>query len=158
VIADALTAMNRLGQKTNAGFYRYQPGERKALPDEEVTKLIEKLAADRGIARRPVETSEIVERCLLQLINVGAQVLESGVAMRAADIDVVWVHGYGFPRHLGGPMFHADSLGLNHVLGRIEHYAVRMKNRNDYWRPAPLLEKLAQQGRSFANWDSERTA
>jgi 3-hydroxyacyl-CoA dehydrogenase len=158
VIADALTAMNRLGQKTNAGFYKYLPGERKALPDEEVTKLIEKLAADRGIARRSIETSEIVERCLLQLINVGAQVLESGVAMRAADIDVVWVHGYGFPRHLGGPMFHADSLGLNHVLGRIEHYGGRMKNRNDYWRPAPLLEKLAQQGRSFAKWDSERTA
>jgi 3-hydroxyacyl-CoA dehydrogenase len=73
--------------------------------------------------------------------------------MRAADIDVVWVHGYGFPRHLGGPMFHADSLGLQHVLGRIEHYAASMKNRNDYWRPAPLLEKLAQQGGSFANWD-----
>lgn len=158
VIADALTAMNRLGQKTNAGFYKYLPGERKALPDEAVTKLIEKLAADRGIARRSIDASEIVERCLLQLINVGAQVLESGVAMRAADIDVVWVHGYGFPRHLGGPMFYADSLGLNHVLGRIEHYSVRMKNRNDYWRPAPLLEKLGQQGRSFANWDSERTA
>lgn len=156
VIADALTAMNRLGQKTLAGFYRYRPGERQALPDDEVIKLIEQLAAQRGITRRSIETFEIIERCLLQLINVGAQVLETGVAMRAADIDVVWVHGYGFPRHLGGPMFHADSLGLMHVLGRIEHYGVRMKNRNDYWRPAPLLEKLAQQGRSFANWDSER--
>jgi len=158
VIADALTAMNRLGQKTLAGFYRYQPGERQALPDDEVLSLIEKLAVDRGIARRWIESSEIVERCLLQLINVGAHVLETGVAMRAADIDVVWVHGYGFPRRLGGPMFHADSLGLAHVLGRIEHYGARMKNRNDYWRPAPLLEKLAQQGRSFANWDSERIA
>lgn len=158
VIADALTAMNRLGQKTGAGFYRYRPGERQALPDGEVIELIAKLAADRGIDRRSIETSEIVERCLLQLINVGAQVLEAGIAMRAADIDVVWVHGYGFPRHLGGPMFHADSLGLTHVLGRIEHYGARMKNRNDYWRPAPLLETLAQQDRSFANWDSERTA
>ncbi|HWK52111.1 MAG TPA: 3-hydroxyacyl-CoA dehydrogenase family protein, partial [Steroidobacter sp.] len=155
--ADALTAMNRLGQKTLAGFYRYQPGGRQALPDDEVIELIERLAAERGIARRSIETSEIVERCLLQLINVGAQVLEAGVALRAADIDVVWVHGYGFPRHLGGPMFHADSLGLKHVLGRVEHYAARMKNRNDYWRPAPLLEKLAQQGRSFASWGSERT-
>lgn len=158
VIADALTALNRLGQKTLAGFYRYEPGGRQALPDDAVTRLIEKLAAERGIARRPIEPSEILERCLLQLINLGAHVLETGVAMRAADIDVVWVHGYGFPRHLGGPMFHADSLGLQHVLGRIEHYGARMKNRNDYWRPAPLLEKLAQQGRSFANWDSERTA
>jgi 3-hydroxyacyl-CoA dehydrogenase len=108
--------------------------------------------------RRSIETSEIIERCLLQLINVGAQVLETGVAMRAADIDVVWVHGYGFPRHLGGPMFHADSLGLKHVLDRIEHYGARMANRNDYWRPAPLLESLARQDSSFANWDSERAS
>ncbi|WP_116810156.1 3-hydroxyacyl-CoA dehydrogenase NAD-binding domain-containing protein [Steroidobacter cummioxidans] len=155
VIADALTAMNRLGQKTRKGFYRYQPGARQALPDDEVIELIRKLAAARGIAQRSIETTEIVERCLLQLINVGAEVLEAGVAMRAADIDVVWVHGYGFPRHLGGPMFYADSLGLKHVLGRVEHYAARIKNRKDYWRPAPLLEKLARQGKSFADRDSE---
>ncbi|MFC4311830.1 3-hydroxyacyl-CoA dehydrogenase NAD-binding domain-containing protein [Steroidobacter flavus] len=158
VIADALTAMNRLGQKTLAGFYRYRPGERQALPDETVATLIETLAAERGIARRSIDSSESVERCLLQLINVGAQVLDSGVAMRAADIDVVWVHGYGFPKHLGGPMFHADSLGLKHVLERFEHYGARMKNRNDYWRPAALLETLARQGRSFADWDRERSA
>jgi len=157
VIADALTAMNRLGQKALAGFYRYQPGERQALPDDEVHELIEKLAIERGIARRRIEDSEIVERCLLQLINVGAHVLESGVAMRAADIDVVWVHGYGFPRHIGGPMFHADSLGLPHVLGRIEHYGARMKHRDDYWQPAPLLKQLAEQGSSFASWDGSRT-
>lgn len=157
VIADALTAMNRLGQKTLAGFYRYRAGDRRALPDDVVIELIEKLAAERDITWRSIDTAEIVERCLLQLINVGAQVLEAGIAMRAADIDVVWVHGYGFPRHLGGPMFHADSLGLKHVLDRIEHYGARMKNRNDYWRPAPLLEKLARQDRSFADWDSERT-
>ncbi|WP_129647821.1 3-hydroxyacyl-CoA dehydrogenase NAD-binding domain-containing protein [Peristeroidobacter agariperforans] len=158
VIADALTAMNRLGQKTLAGFYRYRPGERQALPDDEVIGLIAKLAAGRGIAQRSLEASEIVERCLVQLINVGSQVLEARIAMRAADIDVVWVHGYGFPRHLGGPMFHADSLGLKHVLERIEYYGARMKNRNDYWRPAPLLQTLAQQDRSFADWDSERAA
>jgi 3-hydroxyacyl-CoA dehydrogenase len=158
VIADALTAMNRLGQKTLAGFYRYAPGGRQALPDDDVIKLIGRLAADRGIAQRSIEASEIVERCLLQLINVGAQVLETGVAMRAADIDVVWVHGYGFPRHLGGPMFHADTLGLKHVLDRIEHYGARMTNRDDYWRPAPLLVTLARQGKSFATWDSERAA
>jgi 3-hydroxyacyl-CoA dehydrogenase len=156
VIADALTAMNRLGQKTHAGFYRYRPGERQALPDEAVATLIETLASERGIVRRAIEPAEIVERCLLQLINVGAQVLESGVAMRAADIDVVWVHGYGFPRHLGGPMFHADSLGLKHVLDRIGHYGARMNNRSDYWRPAPLIETLARNVRSFADWDRER--
>ncbi|HEY0941001.1 MAG TPA: 3-hydroxyacyl-CoA dehydrogenase NAD-binding domain-containing protein [Steroidobacter sp.] len=155
VIADALTAMNRLGQKTSAGFYRYEPGNRKALPDEEVAALIERLARERGIQRRSIEAPEIVERCLLQLINVGAQVLESGVALRAADIDVVWIHGYGFPRHLGGPMFHADTLGLGRVLERIEHYRCRLGD--DYWRPAALLEQLARQDRSFAQWDSERT-
>lgn len=156
VIADALTAMNRLGQKTSAGFYRYRPGERQALADDEVIELIARLAAERGIARRSIETAEIVERCLLQLMNVGAQVLEAGIAMRAADIDVVWVHGYGFPRHLGGPMFHADCLGLRRVVERIEYYGARMKNRDDYWRPAPLLEKLAWENKSFASWDSER--
>jgi 3-hydroxyacyl-CoA dehydrogenase len=156
VIADALTAMNRLGQKTNAGFYRYESGARKALPDETVTALIERLAAERGIQRRSVEAAEIAERCVLQLINVGAQVLEAGVAVRAADIDVVWVHGYGFPRHVGGPMFHADTLGLGHVLERIEHYRSRLGN--DYWRPAPLIERLARQGKAFAQWDSERAA
>jgi 3-hydroxyacyl-CoA dehydrogenase len=155
VIADALTAMNRLGQKTQAGFYRYEPGDKKALTDDAVTRLIEQLAAQRGIARRRIEDAEIVERCILQLINVGAQVLETGVAVRAADIDVVWVHGYGFPRHLGGPMFHADSLGLTKVLGRIEHYRTLLGN--DYWKPAALLERLARQGKSFEQWDAERT-
>lgn len=153
VIADALTAMNRLGQKTNAGFYRYEPGDRKALPDDAVTELIERLAAERGIKRRRIEPAEIVERCILQLINVGAQVLEKGVALRAADIDVVWVHGYGFPRHIGGPMFHADTLGLVHVLNRIEHYRARLGD--DYWRPAELLGRLARQGRSFAEYDQD---
>jgi len=154
VIADALTAMGRLGQKTGAGFYRYESGDRKALPDVAVTELIEYLAARRGIDRRAIEANEIIERCMLQLINVGAQVLEAGVAVRAADIDVVWVHGYGFPRHLGGPMFYADTLGLRHVLQRIEHYRSRIKG--DCWQPAALIERLAQQERSFAQWDSER--
>lgn len=156
VIADALTAMNRLGQKTNAGFYRYEPGDRKAYPDDSVTALIERLAVERGIKRRSIEALEIAERCILQLINVGAQVLDAGVALRAADIDVVWVHGYGFPRYVGGPMFYADTVGLKHVLERIEHYRARLGN--DYWQPAPLLERLARQGKSFAEWDSERTA
>jgi len=158
VIADALTAMNRLGQKTNAGFYRYEPGDRKALMDDAVTQLIEKLAAERGIERRSISEAEIVERCVLQLINVGAQVLETGIAVRAADIDVVWVHGYGFPRHRGGPMFHADQLGLPHVLERIEYYRTRQGKADDYWKPAALIVQLAGQGKSFTQWDSERGA
>ena len=87
---------------------------------------------------------------MLQLINVGARVLQEGGAYRAADIDVVWVHGYGFPRHLGGPLFYADSLGLNHVLERVRHWHERL---GSYWKPAALLEDLAREGGSFAAWD-----
>jgi 3-hydroxyacyl-CoA dehydrogenase len=121
-----------------------------------VNRLIEQLAAQRGIQRRSHDAAEIVERCILQLINVGAQVLEQGIAARAADIDVVWVMGYGFPRQVGGPMFHADTLGTAQVLGRIEHYRARLGD--DYWKPAVLIETLARQGKTFAQWDGERQA
>lgn len=112
-------------------------------------------AAEPTLERRRIEAAEIVERCILQMINVGAQALEAGVAARAADIDVVWVHGYGFPRHVGGPMFHADTLGLKYVRNRIEHYRSRLGDA--YWQPAGLLERLARQDQSFAQWDSERS-
>jgi 3-hydroxyacyl-CoA dehydrogenase len=150
VIADRLTEMGRLGQKTGRGFYRYENGSREAVPDREVISLIEKLASERGIVRREINDQEIVERCILSLINVGAMVLEEGIAARAADIDVVWTSGYGFPRHLGGPMFHADRLGLSHVFERLRHYHKKM---GYYWRPARLIERLAAAGSSFEQWD-----
>jgi len=150
VIADRLTEMGRLGQKTGRGFYRYESGSREAVPDPEVNSLIEKLAAERGIKRREIGDQEIVERCVLSLINVGAMVLEEGVAARAADVDVVWTSGYGFPRHLGGPMFYADTLGLPNVLHRIRHYH---RTLGHYWRPAALIERLAAGGSSFEQWD-----
>jgi 3-hydroxyacyl-CoA dehydrogenase len=146
VIADRLTELGRLGQKTGRGFYRYESGSREAVPDPEVVSLIEKLASKRGIKRRAISDQEIVERCLLSLINVGAMVLEEGIAARAADIDVVWTSGYGFPRHLGGPMFYADTLGLSQVLQRIRHYQGTLGH---YWRPAALIERLAVEGSSF---------
>jgi len=149
-IADRLTEMGRLGQKTGLGFYRYENGSREAVPDPEVIRLIEKLAADRGIRRREINDQEIVERCILSLINVGAMVLEEGVAARARDIDVVWTSGYGFPRHLGGPMFYADTLGLPQVLERVRHYYEKL---GYYWRPAPLIERLAAADSSFEQWD-----
>lgn len=121
--------------------------------DAEVTAIIRKLADERGIEPRSFTDEEIVERFVLQLINVGAQILEEGIAYRAADIDVVWVHGFGFPRHLGGPMFYADTLGLPHVLARIEHRHARLGH---YWQPAPLLRKLAGEGGSFAAFDAAR--
>ena len=153
VIADRLTALGRLGQKSGAGFYRYEPGGREALPDAAVTTIIEQLAAERGISRRPIDADEIVERCILSLIHVGAMVLEEGVAARAADIDVVWTSGYGFPRYLGGPMFYADTLGLGHVAERIRYYHARYGH---YWKPTALIEKLAAAGGTFERWDRER--
>jgi 3-hydroxyacyl-CoA dehydrogenase len=149
VIADRLTEMGRLGQKTGRGFYRYENGSREAVPDPEVNNLIQKLAFERGILRREIGDQEIVERSILSLINVGAMVLEEGIAACAADIDVVWTSGYGFPRHLGGPMFYADALGLPHVLERIRHYHPTLGH---YWQPAPLLEHLAAAGSSFEPW------
>ncbi|HYA25461.1 MAG TPA: 3-hydroxyacyl-CoA dehydrogenase family protein, partial [Terriglobales bacterium] len=150
VIADRLTEMGRLGQKTGRGFYRYESGSREAMPDPEVSNIIEKLASERRIERREISNQEIVERCILSLINEGAIVLEEGIAARAADIDVVWTSGYGFPRHLGGPIFYADTLGLSHVLERIRHYH---KKLGHYWRPAALIERLAAAGSSFQQWD-----
>jgi 3-hydroxyacyl-CoA dehydrogenase len=150
VIADHLTDMGRLGQKTGCGFYRYESGSREPKPDPEVSSLIEKLALERGIVHREITEQEMVERCVLSLINVGAMVLEEGIAARAADIDVVWTSGYGFPRHLGGPMYYADTLGLSHVLQRIRHYHEQLGH---YWRPATLIERLASASSSFEQWD-----
>ena len=140
-------------RRPGRGFYRYEGGGREALPDSEVIPLIEGLAAKRGIARRQISGDEIVERCLLALINVGAMVLDEGIAARAADIDVVWTSGYGFPRHLGGPMFYADTLGLRHVADRIRYYHERLGN---YWRPAELILRLAAENSSFEQRDRQR--
>jgi 3-hydroxyacyl-CoA dehydrogenase len=150
VIADALTGQGRFGQKSGSGFYRYEEGGRKAVPDPEVIALIERLARERGITRRAISAEEIVERCTLALINVGAQLLREGVAARASDIDVVWTSGYGFPRHRGGPMFHADALGLAHVRDRIQHYERFLSH---YWHPAALITELAADNGTFAKRD-----
>jgi 3-hydroxyacyl-CoA dehydrogenase len=150
VIADRLTELGWLGQKTGRGFYRYQDGGRDAQPDPVVDDLIKKLGSERNISRREISDNEIVERCLLALINVGAMVLEEGVASRASDIDVVWTSGYGFPRYLGGPMFYADTMGLDHVAERIRYYHERL---GYYWQPAALIETLAKEKSRFSQWD-----
>jgi len=150
VIADRLTELGWLGQKTGRGFYRYETGSRDATPDAEVDALIARLAAEHHIARRKLDDEEIVERCILALINVGAMVLEEEVAARSSDIDVVWTSGYGFPRHLGGPMFYADTLGLGHVADRIRGYHQKLGHS---WKPARLIERLAADGSTFERWD-----
>src|SRR5262249_43064515 len=146
-IPDRLFEMGRYGQKTGAGWYKYDaPGSRNRTPDPLIEQLADEEAAKRGLTRRPIEDAEIVARITTALANEGARVLEDGYATRAADIDIVYAYGFGFPRHRGGPMFYADTVGLPTVLSRVSEYRARF---GDYWAPAPLLERLVAEGRGF---------
>jgi 3-hydroxyacyl-CoA dehydrogenase len=152
LVADRLCEMGRFGQKTGRGWYRYGD-DRKPIPDPEVIALIERAAAEAGIVRRPFRDEEIIERTIYALVNEGARVLEEGVALRAADIDVIYVNGYGFPAYRGGPMFYADRVGLRHIHERIEQFH---RELGDRWAPAPLLTRLAREGSTFREWDAAR--
>ncbi len=145
-VPDRLYDMGRYGQKTGAGWYRYEPGSRTRIPDPMVEDIAADEAAKRGITRNAISDEDIIARITTALANEGAQVLAEGYAIRASDIDVVYVHGFGFPRHRGGPMFYADTVGLRTVLARVNEYRQQF---GDYWQPSPLLEKLAREGRSF---------
>ena len=145
-VPDRLYEMGRYGQKTGAGWYRYEAGKRDRIPDPLVEQIAAEAAAKRGLTRRAVSDDEILARITTALANEGARVLEDGFAQRAGDIDVIYCYGFGFPRHRGGPMFYADTVGLPTVLSRVVEYRARF---GDYWQPAPLLERLAAQGRGF---------
>jgi 3-hydroxyacyl-CoA dehydrogenase len=146
-IPDRLFEMGRYGQKTGAGWYKYEaPGSRTRTPDPLIEQLADEAAARRGIARRSIADDEIVARITTALANEGARVLEEGYATRAGDIDIIYVYGFGFPRHRGGPMFYADTVGLDVVLSRVKEYRSRF---GDYWEPAPLLARLVAEGRGF---------
>jgi 3-hydroxyacyl-CoA dehydrogenase len=145
--ADLLCEQGRFGQKTGAGWYDYQPGDRKAYPSQLVNDMVVAHSAALGMARRQIADAEIVERLVYALVNEGAQILDEGIALRASDIDMVYLTGYGFPLHRGGPMFYADTVGLPQVLAAIEQYA-RGAN-GAAWVPAPLLVKLAGEGKTF---------
>ena len=145
-----LYAQGRLGQKTGAGWYRYDE-RRNALPDPEVEALIERAARESGTIRRSIPVEEIVGRTIYALINEGARILEEGYALRASDIDLVYINGYGFPAYRGGPMHYADEIGLPEVHKRIlEFRAAHGAN----WEPSPLLARLAESGSSFSAWDA----
>jgi 3-hydroxyacyl-CoA dehydrogenase len=146
-LLDRMVAANRLGQKTGAGWYRYEAGSRKPTPDPAVEAMLIEHAHARGIERRVIAPAEIVERCLIGMINEGAKIIDEGVVSRASDVDVVWLAGYGFPRYRGGPLFYADRLGAKHVLERIRALGKRFGAA--YWTPAPALERLAATGRGF---------
>jgi 3-hydroxyacyl-CoA dehydrogenase len=153
-VSDRLAELGRLGQKTGRGFYRYDGPEHRRQVDPEVVDLIRAEARALGVAQRDVSDTEIVERCVYALVNEGARVLEEGIAASPADIDVVWCNGYGFPRHRGGPMFHADTIGLAEVMGTVRRYEAEQGAR--YWTPAPLLARLAEREATFAGWQAGR--
>jgi len=146
-IADAIVAKGRFGQKTGAGYYRYDEN-RKRQPDPEVERIILEVSEKMQVRRRKIEDGEILERVLLPMVNEGARILEEGIAYRASDVDVVWVYGYGWPAWRGGPMFWADTLGMKTVRDRLRMYAEATNDPN--LQPAALIEKLAEQGGSFA--------
>jgi len=150
----ALHAAGRLGQKTGGGYYRYLPGDRTRHDDPEAIAILRASAERLGIVQQVHGDQEILERCLLPIINEGLRVLEDGVALRASDIDVVWTSGYGFPRYRGGPMFYADTIGLKAVYDGIHHY--REQFGPMHWQPAGLLERLVREGRTLADWDQAR--
>jgi len=146
-IADKLCELGRFGQKTGMGWYRYEAGKRDAIPDPVVEKLIEDYRKEQGIAPRKISNEEIVERCIYALVNEAARLLEEGIAQRASDVDMVYLTGYGFPLHRGGPMLYADQVGLYNVVRAVQRFAAESGDK--FWQPAPLLAKLAAEGKTF---------
>ncbi len=144
-----LVEQGRLGQKSGKGWYRYEPSSRKPLRDPELEAFIIVESARMGITRRAISGDETLERCLFGMVNEGARLLEKGIALRASDIDIVYVTGYGFPPAQGGPMFMADRIGLAHVADAVKRLHAQ---HGAWWEPAPLLLRLAAQGGGFASW------
>ncbi|MBM3289410.1 MAG: 3-hydroxyacyl-CoA dehydrogenase [Candidatus Hydrogenedentes bacterium] len=145
-IGDKLCEQGRYGQKTGAGFYKYEPGNRTPIPDPEVEALCVAESKAKGIARRAISDEEIVKRCVYPLINEGARILDEGIALRAGDIDIIYIYGYGFPVFRGGPMFCADSAGIDAVYKDICAFHAE---HGKLWEPAPLLERMAKEGKTF---------
>jgi 3-hydroxyacyl-CoA dehydrogenase len=148
IVADKLCEAGRFGQKTGAGWYRYEPGQRDPIPDPVTEQMIAEYRAAHGITPRAISDQEIVERCIYALVNEGARILEEGIAARASDIDLVYLNGYGFPKERGGPMFHADQVGLANVVQALRRFAAE-PGADASWQPAALLVKLAGEGRGF---------
>ncbi|MDQ6628686.1 MAG: 3-hydroxyacyl-CoA dehydrogenase NAD-binding domain-containing protein [Pseudomonadota bacterium] len=148
--ADLLCELGRFGQKTGAGWYDYVPGKRDAIPSKVVVDMIEKHRADLGITPRKIGDDEIVHRLVYALVNEGAKIVDEGIAQRASDIDMVYLTGYGFPMHRGGPMNYADTQGLFNVVEAMHRFARNPHDDASFWQPAPLLARLAAEGKSFS--------
>ncbi len=151
---DRLCEKGRYGQKTNAGWYRYDEN-RRAIADPEVATWMRQWAAEAGVPQRQISAQEMVERCIYAMINEGARILEEGIALRAGDIDMVYLNGYGFPSHRGGPIWYADTVGLKKVYERVCEFH---EQHGELWEPAPLLKELAKHGKSFADFSRELAA
>jgi 3-hydroxyacyl-CoA dehydrogenase len=151
---DRLCEMGRFGQKTGAGWYKYDES-RQAIPDSEVAAWTKKWSAEAGIPQRQISADEIVDRCIYALVNEGARILEEGYALRAVDIDIIYLNGYGFPAYRGGPMWYADTVGLKKVYDRISEFH---RTHGELWEPAPLLKQLATEGHTFADIDKQKVA
>jgi 3-hydroxyacyl-CoA dehydrogenase len=152
--ADRLCELGLFGQKTGAGWYKYDES-RRAIPDPEVAQMVRNWSAEAGIAQREISTQEIIDRCIFALANEGARLLEEGIALRAVDIDIIYINGYGFPPYRGGPMWYADTVGLGKVYERVSEFH---RIHGELWTPAPLLKRLAEEGRSFTDFSREQGA
>ncbi|MGA3090994.1 MAG: 3-hydroxyacyl-CoA dehydrogenase NAD-binding domain-containing protein [Terriglobales bacterium] len=151
---DRLCELGRYGQKTSRGWYQYD-ANRRPSPDPEVTALVRKWSAEAGIEQRQISSEEVVDRCIYALVNEGARILGEAYALRAVDIDIIYLNGYGFPAYRGGPMWHANTVGLPKVYRRISEFHQR---HGELWAPAPLLKRLAEAGKTFADFDKEQVA
>jgi 3-hydroxyacyl-CoA dehydrogenase len=151
-VADVLCEAGRFGQKTGAGWYRYEAGSRNAVPDPDVSAIIATYRAQKGFISRAVSDAEIVERCVYALVNEGARIIEDGIAQRSSDVDIVYLNGYGFPAYRGGPMFYADQTGLLEVERASRRIASSPGADVAFWTPAPLLARLAREGRTFTEF------
>ena len=147
-VADKLCEAGRFGQKTGAGWYRYQAGKRDAIPDALTAKLIDEYREGLGVKARKISDDEVVQRCIFALVNEGARILDEGIAARASDIDIAYLNGYGFPLHRGGPMLYADTVGLPNVVRALRRFAAE-PGADASWQPAPLLVRLADDGKNF---------
>jgi len=156
-VADILCEAGRFGQKTGSGFYRYEAGTRVGVPDPAVTAIIERYRETQGVVPRAIPDAEIVERCIYALINEGARIVDEGIAQRSSDVDLVYLNGYGFPAYRGGPMFYGDSVGLITVVRALSRIAAVSGADAGFWTPAPLLARLAREGKTFSEYRGSST-